>query len=236
MKFILALTAPALLLSGTALAAPKRVLPYKAVGTEPGWTLTIDRGLIRYVGDYGKTRVTTKAPVPRPSFNGRRYVTKRITIDVTRTQCSDGMSDRVFPDKVTVTVGRKTVSGCGGDPIVAPAPAPAIAGMWRIESVGDRPTRGEKSAAITFTEDRISVNTGCNNFSGTFRFERGFLTAGPLASTRMACPGPAMAQERAILDLLGQRLSVSSNQNGKLVLSGRDQAKLVLVRALPGRR
>ncbi|MGY4395985.1 heat shock protein HslJ [Sphingomonas sp. UYAg733] len=39
-----------------------------------------------------------------------------------------------------------------------------------------------------------------------------------------------MAQEQAILGVLGQRLSVSANQNGKLVLSGRGQARLVLNR------
>ncbi|WP_457310527.1 META domain-containing protein [Sphingomonas sp. UYAg733] len=91
-------------------------------------------------------------------------------------------------------------------------------------------TRGAKSASITFDENRISGNTGCNGFSGGFRFERGFLTAGPLASTRMACPPRGMAQEQAILGVLGQRLSVSANQNGKLVLSGRGQARLVLNR------
>ncbi|QNA83977.1 META domain-containing protein [Sphingomonas sp. So64.6b] len=226
MKFALALAAPALLLTAPVLAATQRPLPYKAVGTEPGWTLSIDRGLIRYVGDYGRTKVTTKAPVARPSFNGLRYVTRRITVDVTRVRCSDGMSDRVFPDKVTVKVGRRTVSGCGGNPIIASAPA--IAGAWRIESVSGQLTRGAKSASITFSDDRVSGNTGCNGFSGAFRFERGFLTAGPLASTRMACPPRGMAQEQAILGVLGQRLSVSSNQNGKLVLSGRGQARLVL--------
>src|ERR1700741_4593131 len=68
MKFALALC-PALLLAAPALPAPALAAPgeapYHAAGTEPGWTLTIDRGLIRYVGDYGKTRVTTAAPEAR---------------------------------------------------------------------------------------------------------------------------------------------------------------------------
>ncbi|MES2057588.1 MAG: META domain-containing protein [Pseudomonadota bacterium] len=239
MKFVPTLTVLALLLPGTAVAAPQRDTPsYRAVGTEPGWALTIDNGLIRYIGDYGRTKVTTPAPVPRPSFNGLRYVTPRITVDITRVRCNDGMSDREFPDKVTVAIDGRTVSGCGGDPIVASAPAPAAAidGAWRIESVNDRPTRGPKSASVTFGGGRISGSTGCNNFNGIFRFERGFLATGPLASTRMGCPGPAMAQEQAILGVLGQRLSVSSNLNGKLVLVGRERAKLVLSPAFPRRR
>ena len=44
MKFALALC-PALLIAGTAVAAPREA-PYRAVGTEPGWALTIENGLI----------------------------------------------------------------------------------------------------------------------------------------------------------------------------------------------
>ena len=229
MKFALALC-PALLIASTAIAAPREA-PYKALGTEPGWALTIERGLIRYVGDYGRTRVTTAAPVPRPSFNGLRYVTPRITVDVTRSRCNDGMSDRDYPDSVTVTVGRKTVRGCGGDPIVAPPRAPVIEGNWEIQTIEGRPARGPRAATISFSGNRISGNSGCNSFGGSFRFERGYLIAGPLMSTKMACMGPAMVQEQAILRLLGQRLSVSMNRQGKLVLSATNLRTLVLVKA-----
>ena len=235
MKFALALSIPALLIAGTA-TAQQREVPYKAIGTEPGWALTIEKGLIRYVGDYGRTRVTTTAPVPRPSFNGLRYVTPRITIDVTRSRCSDGMSDRDYPDSVTVTVGRKTVRGCGGDPIVAPPRAPVIEGNWEVQSIEGRPVRGPRAATISFSGNRINGNSGCNNFGGSFRFERGYLITGPLMSTKMACMGPAMMQEQAITRLLGQRLSVSTNRDGKLVLSATGLRTLVLVRTAPGRR
>jgi len=232
MKLALALFAPALLIAGAAAAQP-RDTPYKAVGTEPGWALTIEKGLIRYVGDYGRTRVTTTAPVPRPSFNGLRYVTPRITIDVTRSRCNDGMSDRDYPDSVTVTVGRKTVRGCGGDPIVAPTRVPVIEGNWEIQAIEGHPARGPRAATISFSDNRISGHSGCNSFGGSFRFERGFLIAGPLMSTKMACMGPAMAQEQAIMRLLSQRLSVSSNRDGKLVLSATGLRTLVLVRTGP---
>jgi heat shock protein HslJ/uncharacterized membrane protein len=228
MKFALALC-PALLIAGPTIAAPREA-PYKAVGTEPGWALTIERGLIRYVGDYGRTRVTTAAPVPRPSFNGLRYVTPRITVDVTRSRCSDGMSDRDYPDSVTVTVGRKTVRGCGGDPIAAPPRAPVIEGNWEIQAIEGRPVRGPRAATISFSGNRISGNSGCNSFGGSFRFERGYLIAGPLMSTKMACMGPAMMQEQAMLRLLGQRISVSMNRQGRLVLSATNLQTLVLAK------
>ena len=75
------LALPALLAAQPAAA---RVAIYHAVGTEPGWTLDIGGGSIIYIGDYGKTRITTRTPTPRATFNGRRYVTRRIVIDITR--------------------------------------------------------------------------------------------------------------------------------------------------------
>jgi len=233
MKIALALVAPALLLAGSAVAAPYDA-PYHALGTEPGWSLSIDHGLIRYVGDYGRTRVTTTAPEARPSFNGRRYVTPRITVDITRAPCNDGMSDREFPERVMVTVGRRTVHGCGGDPIVAPARVPVIEGKWLIETVDGHAIRGGRQASVSFADGRISGNGGCNGFGGSYRFARGTLTAGPLISTKMACLGPVMLEEQAIFQLLGQPLGVRSNRDGKLVLSAGGARTMVLVRAERG--
>jgi heat shock protein HslJ len=105
---------PALLAAEPAAA---RVAIYHAVGTEPGWTLDIGGGSIIYIGDYGKTRITTRTPAPRATRNGRRYVTRRIIVDIKRSMCSDGMSDREYPERVTITVGRRTVRGCGGRPV-----------------------------------------------------------------------------------------------------------------------
>jgi len=233
MKMVLAFVGPALLIAGAARAAPPEA-PYRALGTEPGWTLSIDHGLIRYVGDYGRTRITTAAPEARPSFNGRRYVTPRITIDVTRAPCNDGMSDRQFPERVMVTVGRRTVHGCGGEPVIAPARMPVIEGRWLVETIDGHALRGGRPATISFIDGRISGNSGCNSFGGSFRFAHGTLTAGPLISTKMACIGPVMIEEQAILQLLGQPLSARAARDGKLVLSAGGARTMILAPARRG--
>ena len=233
MKMVLAFVAPALLIAGAARAAPPEA-PYRALGTEPGWTLSIDHGLIRYVGDYGRTRITTAAPEARPSFNGRRYVTPRITIDITRAPCNDGMSDRQFPERVMVTVGRRTVHGCGGEPVIAPARMPVIEGRWLVETIDGHALRGGRPATISFIDGRISGNSGCNSFGGSFRFAHGTLTAGPLISTKMACIGPVMIEEQAILQLLGQPLSARAARDGKLVLSAGGARTMILAPARRG--
>ena len=88
---------------------------YTARGQEPGWTLTIANGRIDYVGDYGDTRISVPRPDPRTTFNGHRYETPRLTVDITHARCNDAMSGRGFTDQVMVIADGKTVRGCGGE-------------------------------------------------------------------------------------------------------------------------
>lgn len=94
-------------------AAAEQTDGYRAIGTEPFWSLTIGRDVMR-LKELDRRPVAVRTPAARPSFDGLRYVTRRMAVDVTRAPCSDGMSDRVYPDTVTVTVGRRTLRGCGG--------------------------------------------------------------------------------------------------------------------------
>ena len=87
---------------------------YRALGQEPGWSLLIANGRIDYNGDYGETRIAVVRPEPRPTFNGHRYETRRLTVDVTHGRCNDAMSGHGYADSVTVTADGKTVRGCGG--------------------------------------------------------------------------------------------------------------------------
>lgn len=87
---------------------------YVARGQEPGWIVTIANGRIDYVGDYGETRINVARPDPRTTFNGHRYETPRLTVDVTHGRCNDAMSGHGYADTVMVIAGGKTVTGCGG--------------------------------------------------------------------------------------------------------------------------
>jgi uncharacterized membrane protein len=108
----------ALSLAACAPAPPQSTDPaqerYEAHGNEPGWSLTIHDGRIDYVGRYGEVKISVARPDPRPSFNGLRYLTPRLTVDVTYSRCNDAMSGRGFAHSVMVTAGGETVKGCGG--------------------------------------------------------------------------------------------------------------------------
>jgi uncharacterized membrane protein len=88
---------------------------YTARGQEPGWALTIANGRIDYVGNYGEKRINVARPDPRTSFNGHRYETPRLIVDVTHGRCNDVMSGHGFADQVMVIADGETYRGCGGD-------------------------------------------------------------------------------------------------------------------------
>ena len=87
---------------------------YEARGQEPGSHLVIHGGRIDYTGNYGDKKISVARPDPRPSFNGRRYVTARLTVDVTYSRCNDAMSGFGFEHQVMVTADGETFKGCGG--------------------------------------------------------------------------------------------------------------------------
>jgi putative lipoprotein len=99
-----------------------RGVDFRAVGQEPGWFLEIDEGQqIRLVYDYAEHELD--APAPAPSVNGpsttydttakseHRRVPIRIVVE--ESPCTDSMSGETFPRSVVVTVGDRTLHGCG---------------------------------------------------------------------------------------------------------------------------
>lgn len=206
--------------------------PYVARGTEPFWSLTIDGRTMRFEVP-GNRPVVVRAPRPIHGFAGEIWRTRRINVNTTHSRCNDGMSDNVYPDTVTVTVDRRVFKGCGGDIVAAPSrPASMVEGDWRIEAINGRRVAYRTTPTVSFRGRQISGNASCNRFSGEFDFARGQLNAGQLATTRMACSDRAAnVQESTVLRILGERLRVSNNQRGKIVLTSRRGQTLTLVRS-----
>ena len=112
MKKLLMLPALALTACVTSVpAAPPA--PYHAVGTEPFWNLLIDEHDITFVLS-GAQPIRQPTPKVIVGFAGEIYRTPRIDLNIVHHQCSDGMSDRTYPDQVTATVDGKQFKGCGG--------------------------------------------------------------------------------------------------------------------------
>jgi uncharacterized membrane protein len=87
--------------------------PYHAVGTEPFWNLLIDEHDITFVQADAQP-IKQATPKVIIGIAGEIYRTPRIDVNIVHAQCSDGMSDRTYPDKLQVTVDGKRFNGCGG--------------------------------------------------------------------------------------------------------------------------
>jgi len=87
---------------------------YEARGNEPGWSLTIHGRQIAYTGQYGGNKIEAARPDPRTTFDGRRYVTDRLTVDIAYNRCNDDMSGHGYEHEVIVTADGQTYRGCGG--------------------------------------------------------------------------------------------------------------------------
>ena len=109
-------TMPALPLLVLGLAACQTVPAgqgdYRAIGTEPFWDLTIGRDLV-FTDRGNNIQVAEPAPRARTGVAGETYVGRRLSVTIVHARCSDGMSDRSYPDTVTVTVDGRAYRGCG---------------------------------------------------------------------------------------------------------------------------
>ncbi len=206
---------PALLIAGSA-TAQSNAQPYRAVGTEPFWALTIDGRTMRLV-EPGRRDTVVARPVARPSFNGERYLARGMTVEVTRSRCNDGMSDRIYRDTVTVQVGRRTLKGCGG---AADSPRSQLANTrWTVWQVNGRAIQTYTPLTVNFTADRIEGKL-CNGFGGGYRLAGAKLRVERVISTKMACQGPAQIAESTLFRMWQAPVRAQVSRWGTLTLTG----------------
>ena len=87
---------------------------YRAIGTEPFWDLTIGRDLV-FTDRGNNVSVAEPTPPVRSGFAGETYPGRRLRVNIVHAPCSDGMSDRTYPDTVNVTVDGRAYRGCGAE-------------------------------------------------------------------------------------------------------------------------
>lgn len=107
---------PILLLAGCA-TLPDEAESYRALGTEPFWSITIANGRMTYDSPEGGFSVP--APRGQELGDGRIWETRRITLHIWHQDCTDGMSDNHYPNGVRAIVNGRELRGCGG-PVVTP--------------------------------------------------------------------------------------------------------------------
>lgn len=100
--------------------ARRRGVDFRAVGDEPGWYLEIERGKqIRFVTDYGQTRIYTPVPEPETQPRAQRTIYHARTeahdlrVVITGQPCRGTMAAEAYAAAVTVVLDGREHRGCG---------------------------------------------------------------------------------------------------------------------------
>lgn len=102
-------------------AAEEKLAEYKALGTEPFWSVEIKEDMIAYTSVEGTNDFSL--PVQRMKKTATGWEIKgfsdqhNITVTIASGEkCNDGMSDREYADSVKVAVSNAGyLTGCGGE-------------------------------------------------------------------------------------------------------------------------
>ena len=128
------------------------------------------------------------------------------------------------------------IAACAADPYrePPPAPIPELAGtQWTVTSIdGRNAVRAEALTADFGVDGRVSGDSGCNHFSGSYIQNGSTVRFGELLSTRRACTAAnRQHQEDRMLDILSGTTTVRIVRD-ELRLKGAD-GSLTFTRATP---
>ena len=121
----------------------------------------------------------------------------------------DGATIDLDGDSLTLTNGGIILTL--QDREIADPDRPLLGTRWLLDGIvsGDAVSSlpAGVSAALVFTEGRVEVEAGCNRGGGAVEVTATTLDLGPIALTKMACDGPAMAVEQAVTAVLSGRVA-----------------------------
>jgi heat shock protein HslJ len=217
---VLTIAASCVVLTATATAAT--VTSFRATGNEPSWRLDIGSTEMTLLTNFGQDRLVAATPTAQVSGGTTKYVALtdkgELTATIVNHLCVDSMSGMPHPQSVTVVVGGKTLTGCGGEP------ASLLQGAeWNVEEIGGASLATGSKVTLGFaTDGRVSGHASCNRFKGAYALSGEGLTISKVAGTRMMCEAALMDQERRFIDALGAVQNFSIAADGALLLNTGD--------------
>jgi heat shock protein HslJ len=111
---------------------------------------------------------------------------------------------------------------------------PLTGSEWRLSHIDSDPVLAQPKATLVFGADgRLSGHGTCNRFTGSYRLDGDRLTMGPVAATRIGCPGPVGQQEARYLQALQSATQIELKDGELLIRSG---ATSPVLRFLPNPR
>ncbi len=151
-----------------------------------------------------------------------------MTLESAYLEVLGGVTSFEVDDTLRLSNGETTLSYSRDVP---PEPLALIGTKWTLTSIfsGDvvsSVVSGTKVTVVLAADETVSGSAGCNSFSGTYSVADDGVSFSPLATTKMACAGYVMAQERVFLDAMsevasyvidGEQLTVSDGSGAMLL-------------------
>lgn len=199
-----------------------------ASGNEPFWTAEVAEGALtlRRLGMDDLTlpvaqHMTAEALDVIVAADPDRAL--RAVLTVANTLCRDSMSGMPFPAAASLSLGDTTLLGCAGDPL------DLLVGVeWQVDAIPGAEVMTAAPPILQFDGmGQITGRGGCNRFVASFELTGEALIFGPVAATRMACPGGVAEQEVAFFAALEQVTRFDVAATGALVLLGETDPVLV---------
>ncbi|WP_327150713.1 META domain-containing protein [Nocardia sp. NBC_01329] len=130
------------------------------------------------------------------------------------------MPGRAFRFGATLSLLLLAATACSDNEPAAPEPTP-IGHTYISTEVTGTPIPGGGPLTLTFADDRISADAGCNTHSGTVDLGDHVLHVSGLASTLIGCPGDRAGSDTWIGDLFRADPTWQLDQD-RLTLTGKE--------------
>lgn len=194
---------------------------FSARGNEPGWHPEITEKAIIFQAQDGKTISIEPAPTALMTDVGQTYSAvvdgQTFTLTVADMACSDTMTGMPYPKTVSLVIGGRSLTGCGGDS------ASLLHGDWKIDAIGGKAVVEKSEPTLAFAPDgRIHGNGSCNRFFGGFKLSGEGLKLSETGASMMLCDQPLMDQERRLLTAFGAVVRFEMMSPTQLHLLGMD--------------
>jgi heat shock protein HslJ/uncharacterized lipoprotein YbaY len=117
---------------------------------------------------------------------------------------------------------------------VDPAAERLQGGTWVVQDIRGTTPVEKSRVTLNFGQDgRVSGNSSCNSYSGSFKIAGDNLTIGQTIGTMKACADPLMKQEQAFLGILRAVQRFEIRPDGTLVLHATDKRSIAARRENP---
>lgn len=144
----------------------------------------------------------------------------------------------------TVSMSALLLAACGAPDPVTDAPAggaepaqetvleagaaEALTGReWTVSAINGAGVIEDAAPTIAFLPNGVTGVSGCNRFNGGYEADDASLSFGALATTRMACAGDRMDQERAFLTLLSRITRYETSEDGSELTLTTDDGRTI---------